>query len=245
MSTNGGQALRALRAEGVTAGYGRRNGPRRGWADAPARPGGRLVLDGVSLDIPAGTTVGLTGPSGTGKSTLARVLTGLLTPESGQVTMDGVPLSIRRGRLGGDVLMIFQSPRRSCSPNQTLRQIVATPMTYPSSRVHTRDASVRAAAVSDACERVGLTDDLLDRLPGEVSLGQLQRAVLAGALVARPRYLVCDEATAMLDAVTTAGVVDVLRAAAATGVGVLAISHDTDLLGAWADTVHDLRELGG
>ena len=83
---------------------------------------------------------------------------------------------------------------------------------------------------------VMLTDDLLDRRPHEVSDGQLQRACLARALALRPRYLICDEMTTMLDASTTAALVGVIRAyQAETGAGVLAISHDNTLLARWAD----------
>lgn len=237
-----GPAGAALRAHRITAGYGREGGPRRGWADRPSRPGGLVVLRDVSLDVPAGAVTGLGGPSGAGKTTLARVLTGLLVPRQGRVTVDGAPLPTRRGRMSSDVLMLFQSPRRSCDPRRTLRQIVAEPLAIRAPGVR-RSAEAEWERVREVGARVGLTDELLERLPAEVSLGQLQRAALARVLLARPRYLVCDEATAMLDAATTASVVGVLREEVARGMGVLAISHDAELLRVWADTVHDIRDL--
>lgn len=212
-----------LRADAIRARYGRRS---------------PLVLDGVSLCVPAGTVVGLRGPSGTGKSTLARVMTGLLKPQSGVVTADGVPVRFRRGSMDGRTGMLFQSPRRSCSPHASLRQTILEPLA-----VRSRRGTYTAADLPDICHRVGLTSDLLDRLPTQVSLGQLQRACLARVIVAAPDYLVCDEATAMLDAASAATVAHLVRELADSGTGVLAISHDAPLLQAWADEVVDLAAL--
>lgn len=202
-----------------------------------------LVLDGVSLHVPAGSIVGLRGPSGTGKSTLARVLTGLLPVESGEVSLDGHRVVARRGRMSGQVGMLFQSPRRSCSPHATLRQTITEALRMRRPRGPSwRSAEAGRIGMAEACLQVGLTEDLLDRLPTQVSLGQLQRACLARMLVAAPAYLVCDEATAMLDAASAASVAHAVRQLAAQGVGVLAISHDSPLLEAWADTVVDLAD---
>lgn len=200
---------------------------------------GRLVLDGVSLSLAPGRTVGLVGPSGVGKSTLARVMAGLLSPLAGQVTRDGVPVETGRGRMAGEVTMLFQSPHRSCSPRQRLGALIAEP--WAIAGVPRSDRHERVAALA---HEVGLTADLLGRLPAQVSDGQLQRAALARALASGPDYLICDEATAMLDPISTAAIVAVLRRRAAAGLGVLAISHDTELLDAWADEVVALPALG-
>ncbi|WP_432557386.1 ABC transporter ATP-binding protein [Granulicoccus sp. GXG6511] len=196
---------------------------------------GRIVLDGISLRVDPGRTVGLAGPSGIGKSTLASALAGLIRPYAGTVTLDGVPVGTRRGRMDGRVTMLFQSPRRSCSPRQRLGDLIAEPLGYRGRR--RRDQSTR---VGQLASEVGLTADLLGRLPDEVSDGQLQRAALARALATDPQYLLCDEATAMLDALTTASIVSTLRRRADAGLGVLAISHDRELLDAWADQVVEL-----
>ncbi|NKZ89004.1 ATP-binding cassette domain-containing protein [Rhodococcus hoagii] len=196
------------------------------------------VLDDVGIEIPRGRTIGLTGPSGAGKTTLARVCALLHRPWSGRVSVDDVvvsggaaaPPETRRA-----IAMLFQSPRQSTSPRLTLERIVTEPLLI--ARVPRRE---RSDVVHAAAARVGLTADLLTRRPHQVSDGQLQRACLARALVQRPRYLICDEMTAMLDPATTAAVVAVLREETRAGLGVLAVSHDHELLGAWADDVVEL-----
>lgn len=210
------------------------------------------VLQGASISIGRGRIVGLRGPSGTGKTTIARTLTGLLPPLRGAVTLDGEPLRPRRGRHGGRVAMLFQSPRRSCDPRHTLARIIGEPLNLGRGPGRSTAGEGRpaggedvAASVVHAAAQVGLTPDLLQRLPAQVSDGQLQRAALARALLQRPDYLVCDEATAMLDAVSTAVLAGLLRDRAQQGVGVLAISHDAALLQAWADEVLDLAEIHG
>lgn len=208
---------------------------------------GPLILRDVCLTVPAGRIVGLGGPSGTGKSTLARVLTGLLAPTSGSVSCSGVPVTARAGALTGQVGMLFQSPRRSCSPRHTLAEAISEPALLRRGRRRARERGITGANLAQHVEstarRVGLTPDLLGRLTTEVSMGQLQRAALARALVARPSFLVCDEATAMLDAATAATIAHVIREETQAGLGVLAISHDAPFLAAWADEVHDLADL--
>lgn len=184
------------------------------------------VITDVSLSVRPGQTVGLAGPSGSGKSTLARVLALLHKPFRGVVSIDGEAVTkfrfgaLQRTRIG----VLFQQPRLSVDPRFTLRRAIAEPL---------RGNQERVEELADA---VMLTADLLDRRPHEVSDGQLQRACLARALALRPRYLICDEMTTMLDASTTAALVGVIRAyQEETGAGVLAISHDSTLLGRWAD----------
>ncbi|MFE6968328.1 ATP-binding cassette domain-containing protein [Isoptericola sp. NPDC057653] len=190
----------------------------------------RRVLDRVSIAVEPGRIVGLTGPSGAGKSSLGRILCGLQPAQEGAVVVDGEPVPTRRGRMTGAVGLLHQSPRAATSPRLTLGAIVAEPL--PRRDRGTPDGRARVVAVA---LRVGLTPDLLTRLPAQVSDGQLQRACLARALLAAPRYLVADEPTAMLDAATTAAVAQVLRDLTAAGAGVLLVSHDHPLVDALAD----------
>ncbi|MGE2832905.1 ABC transporter ATP-binding protein [Mycobacterium sp. SMC-4] len=183
--------------------------------------GGRTVLDGVDLTAPAGAVTGVTGVSGSGKTTLLRVLAGLQKPDDGDISYDGRP-----ARPPGSVALLAQHPRLVCNPRWTLGQIIAEP------------AAIRGdqhVAVDETALRVGLEPELLDRYPGQVSDGQLQRACLGRVLTQRARFVLCDEPTAMLDPIATGSVASVLRDFAAAGSVVVLVSHDPALIATLAD----------
>ncbi|MFI9340861.1 ABC transporter ATP-binding protein [Streptomyces sp. NPDC052773] len=211
-----------LELRAISAGYDRR---------AP-------VVRNVSLTIAPGEAVGLLGPSGCGKSTLARVAALLHRPDAGTVVLDGTPVRGWRHRAPREQRtafgVVFQQPRLAADPRLRLADLIAEPLRATGRRAQVPERVAELAAT------VGLTADLLTRRPHEVSDGQLQRACLARALVLRPRLLVCDEMTAMLDASTTAALVAVVEDyRAATGAGLLAVGHDHVLLRRWCDrTVH-------
>ncbi|MGI5438615.1 ABC transporter ATP-binding protein [Streptomyces shenzhenensis] len=211
-----------LELHAITAGYDRH---------AP-------VVRDASLTIEPGEAVGLLGPSGCGKSTLARVAALLHRPDSGAVLLDGIPVRRWRHRAPREQRtaygVVFQQPRLSADPRLRLTDLIAEPLRATGPR---EGAAERVAELSGT---VGLTPDLLERRPHEVSDGQLQRACLARALVLRPRWLICDEMTAMLDASTTAALVGVVEDYRhGTGAGLLAVGHDRTLLHRWCDrTIH-------
>ncbi|MEU5458634.1 ABC transporter [Streptomyces sp. TSRI0445] len=202
----------------ITAGYDRRD----------------PVVRDVSLHVGAGEAVGLLGPSGCGKSTLAKVAALLHRPDAGTMTLDGTVIRGWRHRAPREqrtaVGVVFQQPRLSADPRLSLRELIAQPLRSTGRR---RDVPERVAELAPL---VGLSDELLERRPHAVSDGQLQRACLARALVLRPRLLICDEMTAMLDASTTAALVAVVeRYRAASGAALLAVGHDRVLLERWCD----------
>ncbi|MGW3989628.1 ABC transporter ATP-binding protein [Streptomyces sp. NPDC004830] len=211
-----------LELRSVTAGYDRH---------AP-------VVRGVSLTVAAGESVGLLGPSGCGKSTLARVAALLHRPDSGTLLLDGTPVRRWRHRAPRELRtafgVVFQQARLSADPRLPLADLIAEPLRA------TGRGGQAARRVAELAPAVGLTDDLLTRRPHEVSDGQLQRACLARALALRPRLLVCDEMTAMLDASTAAALVAAVEEyRSATGAALLAVGHDRTLLRRWCDrTVH-------
>ncbi|OKJ95120.1 ABC transporter [Streptomyces sp. CB03234] len=207
-----------LELDAITAGYD------------PRSP----VFRAASLTVQPGEAVGLLGPSGCGKSTLARVAALLHRPDAGRVVVDGEEVRGWRHRaprhLRTAIGVVFQQPRMSADPRLRLRDLIAEPLRATGRRQEA------AARVADLARTVGLTHDLLGRRPHEVSDGQLQRACLARALVLRPRWLVCDEMTAMLDASTTAALVAVVETYRRDhGAGLLAVGHDRVLLERWCD----------
>ncbi|MEV4504089.1 ABC transporter ATP-binding protein [Streptomyces klenkii] len=204
----------------------------------PRRP----VVRGVSLTIGSGSAVGLLGPSGCGKSTLARVAALLHRPDSGTVVVDGDPVRGARHRATREQRtafgVVFQQPRLAADPRMRLTDLIAEPLRATGRR------DEAAGAVAALAGRVGLSAELLGRRPHEVSDGQLQRACLARALVLRPRWLICDEMTAMLDASTAAALVAVVEDyRAESGAGLLAVGHDRVLLDRWCDATVRWDEL--
>jgi peptide/nickel transport system ATP-binding protein len=177
------------------------------------------VLAGLSLEVQPGRIVAVTGPSGVGKTTLGRLMAGLLTPDSGTITCDGRPVGARRGRLPRWTALLAQDPLSAADPRHNLGRMISLP-----ARLAGKSIDVVAAAAE-----VGLGPELLERLPEQVSGGQLQRACLARALAQQPSYLIADEATAHLDPDSTQVIAMVLRRRAERGLGILAITHDHQL----------------
>lgn len=188
---------------------------------------GPWVLTGADLGVEPGEVVGLRAPSGRGKTTLGAVLAGLLRPDRGSVEVDGTPLASGRGPR--PVQLVLQHPERAMDPRWRIRDVLAE------------------AGPGGPDDDGGLVDPgWLDRFPHEISGGELQRVNLARALRARPAYLVADEISSSLDALTQAVLWRRVAAeVAARGTGVVAVSHDEPLLERVADRVVDLAAPDG
>lgn len=177
------------------------------------RRGASPVLEGVNFTLQAGERVGLSAPSGRGKTTLCKLLAGWEEPSSGQVLLDGVPLSQYRGFC--PVQLLWQHPEEAVDPLLKLRTTL-----------------YEAGPVDPAIlEGLGVREEWLERYPSELSGGELQRICTARALGPKLRFLLCDEASAMLDLVTQAKLWRfLLEQVERRGLGMLIVSHDQALL---------------
>ena len=205
----------------------------RGWR-------ARKVLSHVDLRIWPGEIVGLVGETGSGKTTLARTVVGLVDPRRGRVVFDGQPIStLRRGarraaRRRGHVQLVFQDPLRSLDPDLTVADIVGEGLKIRGER----DREELRRRVLDALEKVGLDATVLARTPGQISGGQRQRVSIARALAVEPRLLICDEPVSALDASSRNYVLRLLdELRDSLGLPIVIISHDLSSLAGIADRI--------
>lgn len=191
--------------------------------------GGRVTaVDAVSLHVGGGETVGVVGSSGAGKTTVARLVAGLLRPDAGTVMFEGTDLSAmsRRERQAARrrLHLVFQDPYTALARHLRVADLVAEPLAIH--RVENR--ARRAGMVADALAAVGLPPGrFLDRWPHQISGGERQRVALARALVMRPRLVVADEPTAMVDPSVRAGLLELMAELQSSyGLAYLFITHD-------------------
>ncbi|MFD8812795.1 oligopeptide/dipeptide ABC transporter ATP-binding protein [Streptomyces sp. NPDC059627] len=185
------------------------------------------AVDGVSLEVPRGTTVGLVGESGSGKSTLARAVVGLDSPCAGRITVGGREYRGRRAadrrRLGQQVQLVFQDPDTALDPRMTVRQSLVE----AAGAFVRLDRRSREQRVGGLLELVGLDTGCADRLPRQLSGGQRQRVAVARALAVDPAVLIADEVTSALDVSVRAALLTMLRdLQRRMGFAMLFISHD-------------------
>ena len=177
----------------------------------------RYVLKDIDFYVNSGEVVGLVAPSGFGKTTLAKILAGYITPESGEVVFEGC----RREKKGyNPVQLIFQHPEKSVNPKWKMKKIINESFT-PS---------------KELIEAMGIKEGWMNRWPSELSGGELQRFCVIRALSPKTKFLIADEMTTMLDAVTQVQILDsVIKIIKKRKMGLLIVSHDLDLI----DTICD------
>ena len=187
--------------------------------------GHNYVLKDVDFEVESGEIVGLSAPSGYGKSTLGRILAGYEEPEKGgAVTLDGKPLP---KNLFNPVQLIFQHPEKAVNPKWKMKKILAESGTPP----------------TELISAMGIQEGWMDRWPAELSGGELQRFCVLRALTPKTRFLIADEMTTMLDAVTQAQIWQVVLAyAKEQGMGIVVISHERALMERLCGRIVDLEQ---
>ncbi|PIJ44670.1 murein tripeptide/oligopeptide ABC transporter ATP binding protein OppF [Tatumella sp. OPLPL6] len=186
------------------------------------------AVDGVSLRLYEGETLGVVGESGCGKSTLARAIIGLVKAKGGRVTWLGRDLlgqddkAWRDART--DIQMIFQDPLASLNPRMTVGDIIAEPLKTYYPKMAKREVSEKVRAMM---MKVGLLPNLINRYPHEFSGGQCQRIGIARALILEPKLVICDEPVSALDVSIQAQVVNLLqKLQREMGLSLIFIAHD-------------------
>lgn len=205
--------------------------------DAVIRYDRLTAVDGVSLELRRGETLGLVGESGCGKSSVARAIVGLQPLAAGTLTIEGEALrdapAKRRIDLQRRIQLLFQDPAASLSPRMTVRSLLAEPLKIQKS--YSPEAWSRIAALA---ESIGLGEQLLSRYPHQLSGGQARRVALVRALADEPSIIVADEPTAGLDISIQGELLNLLRALRdRLGLSYLLISHNLNVVGRVTDRV--------
>lgn len=186
------------------------------------------VLFDVSMKLEKGHCLGILGESGSGKSTMGRVLSGLLKPDSGEVVLDGLSVyGSRAGRrnMQNKLSIVFQDYTTSATPHFRVRDIIMEGLYIRERRE--RSKCNRSREIADLLRLVGLSEEFADRFPHELSGGQLQRVCIARAVACKPEIILFDEAISSLDAHTQVQVMDLLiELKEKLGLSYIFITHD-------------------
>lgn len=203
------------------------------------RRGGKIVraVDDVSFTVEQGQTMSLIGESGSGKSTVGRIVLGLLKPDTGRVMFDGSDLTAMSSRqlrtMRSSISVVFQEPYESLNPRMTVEAIVSEPL-----RLFTSHSSrARRQRVVEVLEEVGLSASVLRRHPADLSGGQQQRIGIARAIIVDPKLIVLDEPTSSLDLTVRATILNLLKDLQVRhSLTYLFISHDIATVRFFSDT---------
>lgn len=206
--------------------------------------GSQTVLQNVSLNIPDGSIIGVSGASGIGKSTLANLLCGVTAPDAGGIFLDGQLLVSEQHpydrRRGLSIQMVYQQPYATLDPSQKIGAGLRELISYHRLAENKKAAE---AMIADVLAQMQLPPKILAHLPRQISGGEAQRVALARCLLLSPKLLILDEATSMLDVSTQANLLALVKAQMLpNGGSVLFISHDRALTDFYCDTVYAFDE---
>ena len=202
------------------------------------------ALNNVSFQIFEGESFGLVGESGSGKSTIAKIITSLIKPTSGEVFFEDLslhnPKNIKiKNKYRGQIQMIFQDPYSSLNPRFKVKDIIAEPIKFFQKGI---DNQTVQKNISDLIDIVGMSRQSLERSPHEFSGGQRQRISIARALATRPRLLICDEPTSALDVSIQAQILNLLKdLQEELNLTILFISHDLPVVRQMCDRIAVLK----
>ena len=207
--------------------------------------GSRLILEHLNMEIHSGQIIGVFGPSGIGKTTLAKILCGVEKPDEGRITLDGELLfsadTPYDRKAGLKIQMVYQQPYSSLDGRQKLGKGLRELIRYhhmAGSREEEENMIRRLLA------EVSLDPDILGHLPCQISGGEAQRIAIARCLLFHPRLLIMDEATSMLDLPTQANVFGLVRRTVLPeGGSILIISHDRNLVNFLCDQIYVMENL--
>ena len=204
----------------------------------------QTVLQDVSLTIPDGSIIGMSGASGIGKSTLAKILCGVMPPDAGEVSLDGKllvsPKEAYDRKRGLAIQMVYQQPYATLDPLQKIGAGLRELISY---HRLTKNRQETEKLIADILAQMQLPSKILAHLPRQISGGEAQRVALARCLLLSPKLLILDEATSMLDVSTQANLLALVKAQMVSGGGsVLFISHDRALTDFYCDTVYAFDE---
>lgn len=187
--------------------------------------GNRTILNNLNLSLGSSERLGLTAPSGFGKTTCCKILAGYEMPDSGRVLIDGIPLAAYKGYC--PVQMIWQHPEIAVNPRLKMKEVL-------------KEGDHLEQSVIDG---LGIEKDWLERYPGELSGGELQRFCIARALGVRTKFLLADEISTMLDLITQSQIWNFLmEETRRREIGLLVVSHSEGLLDRVCTRILDLRE---
>jgi peptide/nickel transport system ATP-binding protein len=229
----------SLYVEGISKTFRPRSFFRSGGRQAAAK----YALHNVSLQLPRGEITGIVGESGSGKTTLGRILAGLETASTGNISLARVNYDVTRSGssngLLGQVQMIFQDPAASLNPRMSIGEILRESIRY----ANHRDTDGGADELASLVERIGLPSSLLTRYPHQLSGGQKQRVCIARALLAKPQFIIADEPTSALDVSVQADIVRLLKQTILErGITMAFISHDLAVVQQLCSSVYIFKD---